>query len=103
MQADQQQMKQAQKEKAKVDMNRAKTQHTDSTNMGFRQSAGQEQNGSGQPQRSDQKPEPVTVEDEPGRNDYVKIQNMSSGKVIDIKWKKAKRMIDNEGWILIEK
>ena len=104
MQADQQKLQQAQKEKAKVDMNRAKTQHTDSTNMGFRQAAGQEQNGSGgQGQRSDQKPQPVTVEDEPGRNDYVKIQNMSSGKVIDIKWKKAKRMINDEGWILIEK
>jgi len=103
MQADQRQLQQAQKEKAKVDMNRAKTQHTDSTNMGFRQAAGDQQNGSGQPQRSDQKPQPVTVEEEPGRNDYVKIQNMSSGKVIDIKWKKAKRMIDNDGWILIEK
>ncbi len=104
MQADQQKLQQAQKEKAKVDMNRAKTQHTDSTNMGFRQTAGQEQNGSGgQGQRSDQKPQPVTVEEEPGRNDYVKIQNMSSGKVIDIKWKKAKRMINDEGWILIEK
>src|SRR6056297_2970746 len=102
MQADQQKLQQAQKEKAKVDMNRAKTQHTDSTNMGFRQTAGQEQNGSGgQGQRSDQKPQPVTVEEEPGRNDYVKIQNMSSGKVIDIKWKKAKRMINDEGWILI--
>lgn len=92
MQADQQRLQQAREEKAKVDMNRAKTQHTDSTNMGFRQTAGQEQNGSGQQQRSDQKPQPVTVEEEPGRNDYVKIQNMSSGKVIDIKWKKAKRM-----------
>ncbi len=102
MQADQQKLQQAQKEKAKVDMNRAKTQHTDSTNMGFRQAAGQGQNGN-QQQRSDQKPQPVTVEEEPGRNDYVKIQNMSSGKVIDIKWKKAKRMIENDGWVLIEK
>ncbi|NGP75203.1 preprotein translocase subunit SecA [Balneolaceae bacterium YR4-1] len=104
MQADQQKLQQAQQEKAKVDMKRAKTQHTDSTNMGFRQAAGQGQNGSGgQGQRSDQKPQPVTVEEEPGRNDYVKIQNMNSGKVIDIKWKKAKRMINDEGWILIEK
>ncbi len=103
MQAEQQQLQQARKEKAKVDMNKAKTQHTDSTNMGFRQGEGQAQNGGGQPQRSDQKPQPVTVEEEPGRNDYVKIQNMSSGEVIDIKWKKAKRMINNEGWVLIEK
>lgn len=107
MQAEQQQLQQAQKEKSKVDMNRAKTQHTDSTNMGFKQAAGQAQNGgangAGQQQRSDQKPEPVTVDEEPGRNDYVKIQKPGSGKVIDIKWKKAKRMINNDGWILIEK
>lgn len=103
MQADQQQLQQARQEKARVDMNQAQTQHTDSTNMGFRQMAGQAQNGGRQQQRSDQKPQPVTVEEEPGRNDYVKIQNMSSGKVIDIKWKKAKRMIENDGWILIEK
>jgi len=102
MQADQR-LQQAQKQKAKVDMNQAKTQHSDSTNMGYRQMAGQEQNGSGQQQRSDRKPQPVTVEEEPGRNDYVKIQNMNSGEVIDIKWKKAKRMIDKDGWILIEK
>lgn len=102
MQADQR-LQQAQQEKAKVDMAKAKTQHSDSTNMGYRQMAGQEQNGSGQQQRSDRKPQPVTVEDEPGRNDYVKIQNMNSGEVIDIKWKKAKRMIDKDGWILIEK
>ncbi|MFH5886093.1 preprotein translocase subunit SecA [Halalkalibaculum sp. DA3122] len=99
MQAKDQQLKQAGKQKAKVDMNRAKTQHADSTNMGFK--TGQE-NG-GQQQRSDKKPEPVTVEEEPGRNDYVKVQNMNSGEVIDIKWKKAKRMIEDEGWILIEK
>ncbi len=100
MQAEQQQLKQAEKQKAKVDMNQAKTQHTDSTNMGF--NTGQ-QNGGQQQQRSDKKPEPVTVEEEPGRNDYVKVQNMNSGEVIDIKWKKAKRMIEGEGWILIEK
>ncbi|WP_409070401.1 preprotein translocase subunit SecA [Aliifodinibius sp. S!AR15-10] len=100
MQADQQPMKQAKKQKAKVDVNRAKTQHADSTNMGFK--TGQ-QNGGQQQQQGDKKPEPVTVEEEPGRNDYVKVQNMNTGKVIDIKWKKAKRMIEDEGWILIEK
>ena len=103
MQAEQQQLKQAGRQKAKVDMSRAKTEQADSTNMGFKQAAGQGQNGSQQQQRSDKKPEPVTVEDEPGRNDYVKIQKPGSGEVIDIKWKKAKRMIENDGWILIEK
>ncbi len=102
MQADEEKIKQAPEERAKVDMNRAKTQHSDATNMGFKSGGGAQQNG-GQQQRSDQKPQPVTVEEEPGRNDYVKIQNMNSGEVIDIKWKKAKRMIDDEGWVLIEK
>jgi preprotein translocase subunit SecA len=102
MQADQEKMKQAPEERAKVDMNRAKTQHSDATNMGFKTNAEERQNG-GQQQRSDQKPQPVTVEEEPGRNDYVKIQNMSSGEVIDIKWKKAKRMIEEDSWVLIEK
>ncbi len=103
MQAGEQRLQQARTEKAKVDIDRAQTRHSDSTNMGFRQAGagGQPQNGSGR--RSDQKPQPVTVDEEPGRNDYVKIQQMSSGKVIDIKWKKAKRMIENDGWILIEK
>ncbi|MDZ7772826.1 MAG: preprotein translocase subunit SecA [Balneolaceae bacterium] len=107
MQADQQRLQQARQQKAKVDMNKAKTEQADSTNMGFNQQAGQggqAQNGDPQQQRrSDRKPQPVTVEDEPGRNDYVKIQNMDSGKVIDIKWKKAERMIEDQGWILIEK
>ena len=104
MQADQQKMQQAPEERAKVNMNKAKTEHSDATNMGFKSGSGQNQNGGQQQQqRSDQKPQPVTVEEEPGRNDYVKIQNMSSGEVIDIKWKKAKRMIDEESWVLIEK
>ncbi len=102
MQADQERLQQARKEKAKVDMAQAKTEHSDATNMGFKQPAEQPQNGN-RGQRSDKKPEPVTVEEEPGRNDYVKIQNMSSGEVIEIKWKKAERMIEDQGWVLIEK
>jgi preprotein translocase subunit SecA len=107
MQADQQRMQQAPEKRAKVNMNKAKTQHSDATNMGFKSGEAQNKNGDQQQQqqqqRSDQKPQPVTVDEEPGRNDYVKIQNMSSGEVIDIKWKKAKRMIDKDSWVLIEK
>lgn len=107
MQAEQSRMlsgQQAEQQKAKVDMNRMKTQHSDATNMGFKTAAGQGQNGPGGPaRRSDRKPQPVTVEDEPGRNDYVKIQNMKNGEVVDIKWKKAKSMIEQDGWVLIEK
>jgi preprotein translocase subunit SecA len=90
-----------------VDMNRAELQHADSTNMGFNQTAesvqmSQNGGGNGSGQRSDEKPRPVTVEKEPGRNDYVKIQQPGSGEIIDIKWKKAKRMINEDNWILIE-
>lgn len=105
MQADQQRLQQAPEQRAKVNMNEAQTEHSDATNMGFKTGAArQPQNGGQQQQRrSDQKPQPVTVEEEPGRNDYVKIQNMSSGEVIDIKWKKAKHMIEKDSWVLIEK
>src|SRR5699024_790792 len=101
MQADQQQLQQAQEQKARADISKAKTQHSDSTNMGFNAGETQTQNGNGQDNgqqhRSDQKPTPVTVDQEPGRNDHVKIQNMNSGEVVDIKWKKAKRMIEKDG------
>jgi preprotein translocase subunit SecA len=103
IQADPAKVKQAQQQKAKVDINKAQTQHADSTNMGFR--GGQQQNGDQQQQPSapGEKRQPVTVEDEPGRNDYVKVQNMGTNEVKEIKWKYAKRMIDEDGWVLIEK
>jgi preprotein translocase subunit SecA len=66
-----QQPKEAQKQKSKVDMNQAKSSHEDSTNMGMKFGGGNGQEG-GQMQQaetSDSKPEPVTVADEPGRND----------------------------------
>ncbi len=58
---------------AKADMDRMKTQHEDSTNMGF-ELAGQEAKNQAQGQAAQsgggqQKQQPVTVEDEPGRND----------------------------------
>ncbi len=103
IQADPAKVKQAQQQKAKVDINKAQTQHADSTNMGFR--GGQQQNGDQQQQPSapGEKRQPVTVENEPGRNDYVKVQNMGTNEVKEIKWKYAKRMIDEDGWVLIEK
>jgi preprotein translocase subunit SecA len=72
--------------------------------MGLQGMKQQSDNGSGQQQASapGEKRQPVTVEDEPGRNDYVKVQNMSTNQVKEIKWKYAKKMVDEEGWILIE-
>ncbi len=96
------QLQQAQKTKSKIDLDRAQAQQADSTNMGFR-GAGQDQNGGQKPSAPGEKRQPVTVEDEPGRNDYVKVQNMGSGETKELKWKYAKDMIDQDGWILIEK
>ncbi len=97
------QMQQAQKTRSKIDLERAHAQHADSTNMGFR-GAGQEQNGDQRRGTAPgEKKQPVTVEEEPGRNDYVKVQNMGSGETKEVKWKYAKKMVNEDGWILIEK
>lgn len=97
------QMQQAEKKKSQIDLERARAQQADSTNMGFR-GAGQEQNGNQQQASAPgEKRQPVTVEDEPGRNDYVKVQNMGSGETKELKWKYAKKMVNEDGWVLIEK
>jgi preprotein translocase subunit SecA len=92
----------AQKQQGKYDMSKAETQHADSTNMGFKGS-GQQQNGSNKASAPGEKRQPVTVEDEPGRNDYVKVQNLSTNQTKKVKWKYAKKMVDEDGWVLIEK
>lgn len=92
----------AQKQKGKYDMSKAEAQHADSTNMGFRGN-NQQQNGGNQASAPGEKRQPVTVEDEPGRNDYVKVQNLSTNQTKKVKWKYAKKMVDEDGWVLIEK
>ena len=92
----------AQKQQGKYDMAKAETQHADSTNMGYRGS-NQQQNGEKQASAPGEKRQPVTVEDEPGRNDYVKVQNLSTNQTKKVKWKYAKKMVDEDGWVLIEK
>ncbi len=96
------QMQQAEKSKSRIDLERARAQQADATNMGFR-GAGQEQNGNQQGSAPGEKRQPVTVENEPGRNDYVKVQNMSTGETKDVKWKYAEKMVNEDGWILMEK
>lgn len=119
-------VQQAQRRRGRVDLDRAKTQHSDSTNMGFRsgrQAAGQNGSGGGAgaggagggsgqpvdgagrpiPRTGGQKRQPVLVDSEPGRNDKVKVQNMTTNEVKDVKWKHAQKMIEEDGWILIEK
>ena len=104
MQKDSGKVQEAQKSKSKFNLDKANAQQADSTNMGFRGVADKE-NGNQQQQASSpgEKRQPVTVEEEPGRNDYVKVQNMGSGETKEVKWKYAKKMVDQDGWVLIEK
>lgn len=48
------------------------------------------------------KRKPVAVAVEPGRNDMVTVQNMNTGETKTIKWKVAKRLIDEQGWVMVE-
>lgn len=102
VQAEDSKLQQAQRQKSRFDTSAMETQHADSTGMGLKAPAPQ-QNGGQKPQGGNAKPQPVEVADEPGRNDYVTVQNMNTGENKEIKWKYAKRMIDEEGWILVEK
>lgn len=103
MQADPSQVQQAQQMQGKVDMNKAKTQHADSTNMGFRGAPPAEDGRHSGAAAPGEKRQPVVVEEEPGRNDHVTVQNLATSETKKIKWKYAKKMIDEEGWILVEK
>ncbi len=94
---------QAQKTQGKYDMAKAQTQHADSTNMGFRGAPSGENGNQARPSAPGEKRQPVTVEDEPGRNDFVKVQNLSTNQTKKVKWKYAKKMVDEDGWILVEK
>jgi preprotein translocase subunit SecA len=100
MQADAGRVQQAQRAQSKYDMDKARAQHADSTNMGFR---GMSEDDSRRPQAPGEKRQPVTVEEEPGRNDFVKVQNLGTNQVKKVKWKYAKKMVDEDGWILVEK
>jgi preprotein translocase subunit SecA len=118
----------ARSRQAGVDMSRAQARHADSTNMGFSApqstmpagagmgSAGIPAGGgrgpAGMPSRQGapgsagaqaalQQRRPETAGDEPGRNDHVTIRNVSTGETRETKWKHAKRMVEDEGWVLM--
>lgn len=46
--------------------------------------------------------EPAKAEMKIGRNDKVKIKNPVNGETLEVKYKQAKALIDNENWILLE-
>lgn len=106
MQADPTRVERGRQAEGKVDLNRARTQHADSTNMGFRTAAsgdGAQAKAQADAASGRKKAQPVVLEDEPGRNDRVTIQNMGTGESKKIKWKHAKSLVEDEGWILVEK
>lgn len=101
-QAEGAQLQQAQQQKSRYDTSRMQTQHADSTGMGLQGGGQADATPKQNPMGPNVKRKPVVVEAEPGRNDMVTIQNMSSGETKSIKWKHAKNLVENEGWMLVE-
>ena len=92
-------LQQAQQQKSSYDTQRMQTQHADSTGMGLQAPAA----GQGQPPMGPNvKRKPVEVDVEPGRNDLVTIQNMATGVTESMKWKFAKKKVEQEGWVIVE-
>jgi len=94
-------LQQAQQQKSRFDTSRMKTQHADSTGMGLQTMGGQPVQQAQRP-TGETKRKPVAVAVEPGRNDTVTVQNMSTGETRSIKWKHAKKLVDEQGWVLVE-
>lgn len=102
MQAGSDNVQKAQKQQGKYDMSKAQTQHANSTNMGFKGAAKPQEEGQ-KAKAPGEKRQPVSVDNEPGRNDFVKVQNIGTSQVKKMKWKHAKKMVEEEGWVLVEK
>ncbi len=103
-QAENDRLQQAQQQKSRFDTSKMQTQHADSSGMGMQAPAGQQAGGNQQrPMGPNTKRQPVHVEQEPGRNDRVTIQNMGTSEVKEVKWKYAKDLVENQGWIMVEK
>jgi len=88
--------------KGRLDARRAQTQH-DSAQPDYSidaQGGDGQQQGAAERDPTQQKQEPVTVADEPGRNEYVKVRNNATGETTEMKWKYAKKKI-KQGWTLV--
>lgn len=94
-------LQQAQQQKSRFDTSKMQTQHADSTGMGL-QGGQSDQTPKQNPMGPNVKRKPVEVADEPGRNDQVTIQNMNTGETKAIKWKHAKKLVDEQGWVVVE-
>jgi len=88
--------------KGRLDARNAQTQH-DSAQPDYAVHAdgdGQQQGAAERDPTQDQKKKPVTVADEPGRNEYVTVRNNATGEKTEMKWKYAKKKI-KQGWTLV--
>lgn len=101
-QANEGQLQQAQQQKSRYDTSRMKASQADSTGMGLQTTSGQPLDNQQRPAGPNVKRKPVAVAVEPGRNDMVTVQNMNTGETKTIKWKVAKRLIDEQGWVMVE-
>jgi preprotein translocase subunit SecA len=95
-------LRQAQQQKSRYDTSRMQTQHADSTGMGLNAGGGESADEAQRPMGGNAKRKPVEVAEEPGRNDTVTVQNMSSGETKELKWKYAKKMVEQQGWVVVE-
>ena len=91
--------------KSRLDRRRATTQH-DSMEPTYDVKGGGNGVGNEAAQRDPTagqgSQQPVTVEDEPGRNDVVTIRNNSTGDETTLKWKHAKKKVRNGGWTRVK-
>jgi preprotein translocase subunit SecA len=88
--------------KGRLDARSAQTQH-DSADPDYSikaQGGDGQQQGAADRDPTTQRQEPVTVADEPGRNEYVKVRNNATGETTEMKWKYAKKKI-KQGWTLV--
>ena len=92
-----------QEPESRLDRRKAKTRH-DSMDPSYNVKGGDGQ-GNEAAQRdpsTDGPQQPVTVADEPGRNDVVTVRNNSTGETADMKWKHAKKKINKGGWSRVD-
>tara|TARA_B100000575_G_scaffold74290_1_gene57912 strand:- start:17591 stop:20980 length:3390 start_codon:yes stop_codon:yes gene_type:complete len=95
-------VQQAQQQKSSYDTQRMQTQHADSTGMGLQAPVASAVDQAQPPRGPNVKRKPVEVAVEPGRNDIVTIQNMATGTSESMKWKFAKKKVEQEGWVIVE-
>ncbi|MEC8141199.1 MAG: preprotein translocase subunit SecA [Bacteroidota bacterium] len=95
-------VQQAQQQKSSYDTKRMQTQHADSTGMGLQTPVASAVDQAQPPRGPNVKRKPVEVAVEPGRNDIVTIQNMATGTSESMKWKFAKKKVEQEGWVIVE-